>query len=116
MNGIAGSGYVRTVNGPTTVSFRENPKAESEFHSLNGRVEVTFQPDLSADMRVKTFNGQIYTDFDTSHLTGLAPVAERRDGKFIYRSDHGTGLRVGSGGPELRFETLNGDIRILQRD
>ena len=62
------------------------------------------------------FNGKVYTDFDTAHLAGMAPVAERRDGKFIYKSDRGVGLRVGLGGPDLHFETLNGDIRILQRD
>jgi hypothetical protein len=116
MLNISGSGRARTINKDVRVMFDRNPTEASSFATLNGNTIVYFQPSLAANLRVKTFNGQIYTDFDTSHLTGLAPVAERRDGKFIYRSDHGTGLRVGAGGPELRFETLNGDIRILQRD
>jgi hypothetical protein len=116
MLNISGSGRARTINRDVRVMFERNPSQASSFATLNGNTIVYFQPTLAANLRVKTFNGQIFTDFDTSHLTGLAPVAERRDGKFIYRSDHGTGLRVGSGGPELRFETLNGDIRILQRD
>ena len=116
MNGIAGSGSVRTVNGPATVSFRENPKAESEFHSLNGKVEVTFQPNLSADIRVKTFNGAAYTDFESTALAS-APAADQgaaaQSGtKWIYRKNQFANLRVGKGGPELTFETLNGDIRI----
>jgi hypothetical protein len=111
MNGIAGSGYVRTVNGPTTVSFRENPKAESEFHSLNGKVEVTFQPDLSADMRVKTFNGAAYTDFESTALASQASAAQNGT-RWVYRKNQFANLRVGKGGPELTFETLNGDIRI----
>ena len=111
MNGIAGSGSVRTVNGPTTVSFRENPKAESEFHSLNGKVEVTFQPDLSADMRVKTFNGAAYTDFESTALASTASAAQNGN-RWVYRKNQFSNLRVGKGGPELTFETLNGDIRI----
>jgi hypothetical protein len=113
---VTGSGRARTINRDVKVVFASNPTKASSFATLNGNTIVYFQPELAANLRVKTFNGKIYTDFDTSHLAGLAPVAERRDGKFIYRSDRGTGLRVGPGGPELRFETLNGDIRILQRD
>jgi hypothetical protein len=113
---VAGSGRARTINKDVRVMFARNPTGPSSFATINGSTIVYFQPSLAANLRVKTFNGQIYTDFDTAHLTGLAPVMERRDGKFIYRSDRGTGLRVGAGGPELLFETLNGDIRILQRD
>jgi hypothetical protein len=113
---VTGSGRARTINRDVKVVFASNPTKASSFATLNGNTIVYFQPALAANLRVKTFNGKIYTDFDTAHLAGLAPVAERRDGKFIYRSDRGTGLRVGPGGPELRFETLNGDIRILQRD
>jgi hypothetical protein len=113
---VAGSGRARTINKDVRIVFAKNPTGPSSFATINGNTIVYFQPALAANLRVKTFNGQIYTDFDTSRLAGLAPVTERRDGKFIYRSDRGTGLRVGAGGPELLFETLNGDIRILQRD
>jgi hypothetical protein len=116
MNGIAGSGSVRTVNGPTTVSFRENPKAESDFHSVNGKVEVTFQPNLDADIRVKTFNGAAYTDFDSTALASQPAAAQNGTGsvhgRWVYLKNQFANLRVGKGGPELTFETLNGDIRI----
>ncbi len=113
---VAGSGRARTINRDVRVMFSQNPTAPSSFATINGNAIVYFQPSLAANLRVKTFNGSVYTDFDTSHLAGLAPVVERHDGKFVYRSDRGVGLRVGLGGPELIFETLNGDIRILQRD
>jgi hypothetical protein len=113
---VAGSGRARTINRDVRVMFSRNPTAPSSFATINGNTIVYFQPSLAANLRVKTFNGSVYTDFDTAHLAGLAPVMERRDGKFVYRSDRGVGLRVGLGGPELTFETLNGDIRILQRD
>jgi hypothetical protein len=112
---IAGTGKVHTVNRDLRVVFRENPAAASSFGSVNGDLVVCFQPALAADLRLKTFNGGLYSDFETTGLPSLMPVSERRNGKFVYKTDKSVGVRVGSGGPELRFETLNGDIRILQR-
>jgi hypothetical protein len=41
-------------------------------------------------------------------------VAERRDGRFVYRSNQFTLVRAGGGGPELTFETFNGNVRVLR--
>jgi hypothetical protein len=112
---MAGSGIARTVNGPVKVTFRENPRANSEFASLNGNVELYFAKDLSADFRFKTLNGAIYTDYLLTALPPRAPIEERRDGKFVFRTDRYTGGRVGAGGPEIKVENLNGDIRVLER-
>jgi hypothetical protein len=112
---VAGSGKVGTINKDVKIVFRANPAGPSSFKTLNGDVVVSFQPTLAADLRMKTFNGGMYTDFDTTALPSLTPVSERKGGKFVYKSDRSAGVRVGGGGPELRFETLNGDIRILQR-
>jgi hypothetical protein len=103
------------VNGRISVVFSKNPTKDSSFKSVNGTIEASFRPGLSADVRVKTFNGHAYTDFDATPLPSLTPVSERREGKFIYRSDRSTGLRIGSGGPEFKFDTLNGSIRIINR-
>ena len=66
-------------------------------------------------MLLKTFNGGAYTDFPVTALPRAAPVAERRDGKFVYRADKSTSVRIGNGGPEYKFDTLNGSIRIINR-
>ena len=114
MDSMAGSGSARTVNGPVTVSFRQNPRAKSEFRTINGNVELRFQPGLAAAFRFKTFNGAIYTDFPVTALP-LRPVSEeRRGGKLIFRADRSTGAQIGTGGPEIQIENLNGDIRILE--
>jgi hypothetical protein len=115
MNEVAGSGPVHTVNGKISMVFSRNPTKDSSFKSINGTIEASFRPGLSADVRVKTFNGHAYTDFDVTPLPALAPVSERRDGKFIYRSDRFNGMRIGNGGPEFKFDTLNGSIRIINR-
>lgn len=111
----AGSGKAYSLNGGLKVLFRSNPRAESYFGSLNGRVELFFQPNLSADLRMKTFNGGIYSDFEVTPLPARAATTERRDGKLVYRADRFTSGRVGNGGPEIKLDGFNGDIRILKR-
>jgi hypothetical protein len=110
---VAGSGRAHTINGPTKVTFASNPKQDSSFASLNGTIEVAFQRNLSADLRFKTLNGGVYTDFPVTTLPSTG-TGERRNGKFVYKSGQFSAVRVGNGGPELRFDGLNGDIRILQ--
>lgn len=114
MDDVAGSGTARTVNGPVVVSFRQNPKENSEFKTINGNVELKFAPDLSADFRLKTFNGGIYSDFPVTAMPVHAMQEERRGSKVIYRSDRYAEVRVKSGGPQIQVENLNGDIRILE--
>jgi hypothetical protein len=111
----AGSGRVRTVNGGVKVSFRSNPTTNSEFTTVNGEIELSFAQSLSADFRFKTFNGEIYSDYELSLLPARQPEQERKGSKFIFRSDRYTNGRVGTGGPEIKIDTLNGDIRVLQR-
>jgi hypothetical protein len=112
MRDVAGSGRAHTVNGPVTVTFTANPKQSSSFKTVNGNVDVSFPPGLAADFAMKTFNGGLFTDFDALPLASTAPAAgERRNGKFVYRANEFTRLRVGNGGPEIAFETLNGNVR-----
>ena len=115
MTGVRGSGYAETVNGPVTVSFAEPPRAASRFKSVNGDIRVTFPAALAAVLAMKTFNGGLFTDFDVQPLTDPGPIAgERRGARTVYRSNQLTRVRVGSGGPEMLFETFNGDVRILR--
>jgi hypothetical protein len=112
MQEISGSGSVRTLNGPVKVAFTRNPAKTSEFHSLNGNEDVYFQPTLNADLSFKTLNGGIYTDFDVV-TRPVATSGQNVDGKFLYRVDRrNMTARTGSGGPELKFDTLNGSIRL----
>jgi len=112
---ISGSGKIHTVNGGITALFTKNPAGNCSFVTVNGTIETSFQPGLNADVRVKTFNGRAYTDYEVTQLPRMAPVNERRDGKFVYRSDDFTGMRIGNGGPQFKYDTLNGSIRIINR-
>src|SRR5712691_9685089 len=114
IHNIAGSGTARTVNGPVKVSFRQNPREASDFQTVNGNIELQFARDLSADFRFKTFNGGIYSDFPVTALPVSAMQQERRGSKVVFRADRYTGARIASGGPQIKIENLNGDIRILE--
>jgi hypothetical protein len=109
---IGGSGRAYALNGAVTVRFNRNPQGPSYYGSLNGDVDLFFLPNLAADLRLKTFNGGIYTDFPVTSLPSSAAKPERRGTKFVYRSNDFFGVRVGAGGPEIKLDGFNGNIRI----
>lgn len=112
MKEMAGYGEAETLNGPVTATFVRNPPKPSRFKTLNGTVDVSFQPDLSADLALDTMNGSAYTDFEVGPLATSAEVRKSSEG-FKYRvSDRNKKVRVGSGGVEHSFSTLNGSIKI----
>jgi hypothetical protein len=112
MEDVAGSGLVSTINGKVKVTFSKNPAKATQFKTLNGSVDVYFQSGLNADLKFKKLNGGIYTDFEVSALPQPAEAGDSSSGRFVYRSDRQTSGRAGKGGPELSFDTLNGNIRL----
>lgn len=109
---IAGRGSARTVNGRLDVGFRRPPAGDCDFKTVNGEVLLELPGEPSADFRLKTFNGEIFSDFPVSYLPAKPATSTRRDGKYVYKSDRSFGVRAGRGGPEIRLDTLNGDILI----
>jgi hypothetical protein len=115
MQNVAGSGVAKTVNGGVKVSFRENPREKSDFGTINGNIDLYFVRGLAGDFRFKTMNGAIYSDFEMTMLPAHPVSSEQHGTKFVFRTDRYTGGRIGSGGPEIKAENLNGDIRVLER-
>ena len=114
----AGSGDAESVAGGVTVAFRRHPDGPCAFKSVSGDVEVDFPGEASADFRFKTMTGEVYSDFEVTRLANAAPVREDRpdgEGGFVYRNDGFNGVRAGKGGPEIKLETLSGDILIAKR-
>jgi hypothetical protein len=114
LDSVRGAGSVETINGDLTVSFADVPRGSSRFKTLNGEVSATFPANLAADLALKTRNGELLTDFDVEVLPQPVATAERRNGRFVYRSDGSARVRVGKGGPEIALETFNGDVRVLK--
>ncbi len=110
--GTAGSGEASTVNGGVRVSFRRPPAGKCAFATVNGEVVLSFPDGLSADFRIKTMNGEAYSDFPVTSLPAPAAETRKEGARHVFRSDRFFGVRIGKGGPEIKLETLNGDILI----
>ncbi len=115
MTDISGSGKAHTVNGEVKVLFSKNPTSNCSFKTINGKLEIFFLPGLAADFQLKTFHGEIYSDFPAEYLPTAPGKGERKGGKFVYKSSHFSGIRIGTGGPEIRLETLSGNILIKEK-
>lgn len=108
---MGGTGSATTVNGDVTATFVNPPTTATDFKTVNGDIDVTVPASLSADLRLHTMHGEIYTNFDTTTLSDTA-TTERRGRRTRYDVNKTTRLRVGKGGPEMSFNTLNGDIEV----
>ncbi len=115
MTGIAGHGFVTTVNGAIDVGFTQAPTGECGFKTVNGNIDVGFPSGLDADVRFKTFNGDVYTDFEYTANAATTSRVEKRGQRKVWKS-LGSGARIGAGGPEMSFDTLNGNIYIRNTD
>ncbi|HEV8444106.1 MAG TPA: hypothetical protein VGQ27_11530 [Steroidobacteraceae bacterium] len=112
---MGGSGEATTVNGAVKGSFSAPPRADSVFKTINGNIVLTLPSAFAADLRMKTFNGGLYTDFDAQPVSSPPAItSERKGGRTIYQSNSFAHVRVGSGGPAMTLDTLNGDVRILR--
>jgi hypothetical protein len=107
-----GSGEASTVNGGIQVSFRRPPAGTCAFTTVNGEVVLSFPAGLSADFRIKTMNGEAYSDFPVTSLPAAPAEDYQEGGRHVFKSDRFFGVRIGKGGPEIKLETLNGDILI----
>ena len=114
MTGLEGSGRMTAVRGSVIASFARTPRDATAFRSISGEVVVTLPQDLDADLRMKTMRGDLFTDFDVTGVVQRPDSGERRNGRYRYRSSGYSLFRVGKGGPELSFDTLNGDVRVLR--
>jgi hypothetical protein len=110
---VAGSVVAHTTNGDLKVSFsRLDSTKAMAFSTLNGDVDVTFPGDLRANIHLRSDRGEIYSDFEL--MTGAAHPAKesKQGGKHRIEMDQELQGTIGGGGPELRFQTFNGDIYL----
>ena len=114
--GLKGPAELQTVNGEVKLETTEHGSASSvnggivatigstdgaddlEFSTVNGGVSVTLPAKANAEVRASVMNGDISSDFPMS--------VRKRHGT---RRATGT---IGSGGPRLDLNTLNGEIRL----
>jgi len=117
LTNVSGSVIAHALNKDVVVKLNQiTPDKSMAFTSLNGNIDVTLPSDTKARVRMKTDNGEIYTDFDIKlDASGPKPVIEdgrATHGKYKVHVDHAMFGTINGGGPELRFETFNGNIYI----
>ncbi len=123
LNNVNGSIFVEqarsatqayTVNGKVEVSYAVNPVKPSSYKTINGSITVRYQEGFNADLYFKSMMGKYYTDFDgIETLNGTVEKNTDKSGKgTVYKLNKNVGVRIGNGGKDMRFETLNGDIYI----
>jgi hypothetical protein len=68
------------------------------IETVNGSIELALPGDLSADVAFKSVNGELESDFALTVQGSM--------------SGHAMKGRIGSGGRELKIETVNGSVRL----
>jgi DUF4097 and DUF4098 domain-containing protein YvlB len=120
LNNVSGNVVAASQNGAVTVNLDKVAAGKPmSFTTLNGKIDVTLPGDTKAKLRLKTDNGSVYSDFDVKQEPDSSkPVIEdsRKDGgKYRIRLDHSIYGTINGGGPEYRFETMNGSILIHKK-
>jgi len=117
LTNVSGSVIAHALNKDVVVKLNQiTPDKSMAFTSLNGNIDVTLPADTKARVKMKTDNGEIYTDFDIKlDASGSKPIVEdgrANHGKYKVRVDHAMYGTINGGGPDLRFETFNGNVYI----
>ncbi len=99
---VSAAGVVEasTVNGSIDAAMgTANPGRDLEFRTVNGSITLQVPADFRAQVRASMLNGDLNSDF---------PLTMHRR-RFVGQNAEG---EIGSGGRNLRLETVNGSIEI----
>ena len=73
-------------------------------------------PDLSAVVSYKSMNGDFYTDFEIEKISSkIEKNNEKSKTGTIYRINNIPRIKIGEGGFQMNFETINGDMTIKKQ-
>jgi len=123
LTNISGQTDAHTVSGNIEISYDENPNENSSYTTTSGNVNVTYRPNLNAEMTyVVKVSGEVYKDFEgeTSQdaKQNLSPRKNKNSNcnkpctNSKFEMGKSSSMKVGSGGPDLYFETTSGNIYI----
>jgi len=113
MADVSGQSFVSAINQDINIAYRDNPIADSKYESINGDLNITFAGTPDAEVVYDTMHGDFYTAYDITMLPAVVKRSSKQKKHGIqYKLDAENRLQVGQGGPEYRFKTLNGDIKM----
>lgn len=91
-----------TVNGSIHVRNGRTLTEDVEYSTVNGSVTIELPANTNASIHFSTVNGRIETEFPVTLDGSINPRRIRAD--------------IGSGGPRIRANTVNGSIRLRRRN
>ena len=98
--GLLGEAKLSTINGPLNATFTQLDETKTiSLGSVNGNVTLVIPSDSNASIRAGTVHGGISNDY------GI----EVKHGEYVGHSLNG---QIGTGGPRIRLDNVNGAIRI----
>ncbi len=117
LTNISGSVNAHALNKDLLVTFNKiDDKKPMSFSSLNGDIDVALPKSLKCNVKIKTNNGDAYSDFEIKQFQNPQKIIEENkrgeDGKFRIRIENAFYGSINGGGPELQFNSFNGDIFI----
>ncbi len=113
LKNVAGATEAHTINGKIDINYAQNPVKKSSYSTINGDITINYQKNLAADVSFKSMHGELYTDFTISDYISSRKknmASKKRGVKYSYSSK--PIVRIGTGGTQLDFKTLNGDVSI----
>lgn len=115
LENVAGQIKANALNKDIDVVYSKNPTEESWFNALNGDVNITVPNDLDADVTFYSLNGGFYSNLDASAKRGaLIKTVSNNKKRTKYKLSSKDHFIVGSGGPHLHFDLLNGDVNLMK--
>jgi DUF4097 and DUF4098 domain-containing protein YvlB len=96
---LSGRAELSTINGHLEANFDQLPGSSVELKSVNGSVGLTIPSDSKAEIEASTVSGGIDNDFGL-HVNNHRFVGHDLRGE------------LGSGGPRIKMENVNGRISI----
>ncbi|MEP5104921.1 MAG: hypothetical protein ABJQ84_09895, partial [Ekhidna sp.] len=69
--------------------------------------------DFSAKVYFDTMNGDMFTAF---HYQTMSPKVEKSSEHGKFKIGTKTGVEIGSGGPELSFRSINGNVYLKKSE
>lgn len=92
---------LESVNGSLTAEFDDLDRVKSvKLESVNGRVEITLPRDANANITTRSVNGSSHVD---------QAIKLNKSGRM------GISGQIGSGGPAINLETVNGGIAVREK-
>lgn len=114
--GVKGNTKANTVNGRVEVEYLEMPNEFASFKTVNGDIELFAPNNVSGVFNFESQWGKIYSDFDFDEKVAPKMTKVKEGDMTRFKVANSNGYKIGQGGPEMAFETLNGNIKIRKRN